>query len=113
MKVLLLLGAAIALSGCALGTTIDQHGVETKRYFGYVAVQRPPSSERVFARDATAIGISFERGLGIGYMRDRHWVIPLDCRVVFVVSNQEQVKQVLATIGDDLRDACAVLDSSN
>jgi hypothetical protein len=104
----------LALSGCALGTTVQSDGSSTRHYFGYVAVTMPRPDGKVYSSETSAIGIRVDNGVGVGYLRDRMVVVPLDCRMVLLVATQRQYDDAIRRfheLGAQVS-ACAALDRS-
>lgn len=90
--------ALILVSGCGPITTIRPDGFVERHYIGYVKVLVPDSQfkeGRVSASDISAIGLRIENGVGVGYFRDREITTPLDCRVVFLAKDREQLKETV------------------
>jgi hypothetical protein len=62
-----------------------------RTYIGVVTVQAPIDPDlpltpaRVRQLDVSAIGLRIDRGVTLGYMRDRLLSVPLDCRLVVFI----------------------------
>jgi hypothetical protein len=100
------------MAGCATAP-VDLRAAEPMRehYFGYVKVIRQATTPRdVSATDVSVIGLRVHGGLGVGYVRDRQLVVPLDCRVVFIVETQQQIDHALRLTNDaSPHERCVVL----
>lgn len=101
--------ALTLIAGCSGVTTVQPDGYVARHYFGYVKLVVPDSyseTTRVSAADVKAVGIRIENGVGVGYFHDQQVVTPLDCRLVVMVRDKEQLRaaaEQLATIsGGDL-----------
>jgi hypothetical protein len=69
-------------------------------HFGYTRVEAPPTiskntEEEFKANDIRTWGIRISEGVVIGYSHERNEYIPLDCRLVIRVANEEQLEKVL------------------
>jgi hypothetical protein len=95
----LLIFTCLAGAGCSPLTTVQADGSIAYHHFGYVKVVIPSSyssgSEKVSATDITTTGIKIGDGLSVGYMRDKKIIVPLDCKAVILVSNQQQLDQTV------------------
>ena len=114
------MGKRLALSffcsfscGCSPVTTVQPDGSIAYHHFGYVKVVLPSShnngSERITNTDITTTGIKVGDGVSVGYMRDKKIVVPLDCKTVILVSNQEQLDKTIQLLKQfDVKDGlCA------
>lgn len=103
-RLLLVLFAMSSLLACSPITTVAPDGTISYHHFGYVKVIVPntySSTEKtVSATDVSTFGIQLRNGIGVGYFRDKQVVVPLDCRTVFLVSNQEQLDNAVRTLND-------------
>jgi hypothetical protein len=106
--------AAVALSACALGTTVHADGSATRHYLGYVAVTMPRPGGKVYSSETSVVGLRIDNGVGVGYVRDRMVVVPLDCRTVLLVANQRQYDGAVRHLHElgAQGSACAALDPS-
>lgn len=84
----------LCLQIAACTTTNDLHGYKTRRYFGWLNVTEhhatansQPRIERV-----TALGLRFERGMGIGYFDDSVLTLPKDCHLIIVAKDIQQLE---------------------
>lgn len=101
----LLLAAVGALGGCTTVSIETPDGFGGDRtYLGIVTLRAPYDTAqvanlpRVRQYDVTTVGLRLKDGLGLGYLRDRWLVVPLDCRLVVIVRS-----------GDELRHAARML----
>ena len=97
LLLLFLLGA-----GC---TTVNHDGTISHHYFGYVKVIIPDEKGDVRAADITTVGLRIDKGIGLGYLHDYRLAVPLDCRIVVIVKNQNQLDhavKMLSKMEDNL-----------
>lgn len=88
----LVVQAALSAACATAAVQVPGGGATEQHYFGYVRVVRhATSSTPVSVSDVRALGLRVGGGLGVGYLRDRQLVVPLDCRVVFLVEDQPQI----------------------
>jgi hypothetical protein len=88
------------LGGCA--NTGSDAGVT--HYLGWVRVEQPRTvgPDELHARSATAIGLWVHNGIGVGYQHEQRVYVPMDCRLVVLVTSPEQLERTvveLNTIG--------------
>ncbi|HUJ11443.1 MAG TPA: hypothetical protein VL171_15610 [Verrucomicrobiae bacterium] len=100
--------------GCTPITTMREDGSTVHHYVGYVRVITPPSSSTtgsVQVVEVSGTGVRFHNGIGLGYFREREEVIPLDCRLVVHVANQQQLDEVIQTLSPITKEGlCVVVD---
>jgi hypothetical protein len=101
--------ACLLLAGCSGATTVLPEGYVARHYLGYVKLvvpDRHSTSAGVSASDVKALGVRIENGVGIGYFHDQQVITPLDCHVVVLVRNEQQlrdaVERLTTSIGEDL-----------
>lgn len=108
--------AAALLAGCASAPVVEPDGTLVRHYVGLVKVVVPQAHARspVYSSDVSVIGLRVGGGIGVGYVRDRQVVVPLDCRVVLMVATQAQLDDAVARMPQALDGvkACAVVDRS-
>ncbi|MBI1920127.1 MAG: hypothetical protein HYS23_03495 [Geobacter sp.] len=100
------------IAACS-AVTVREDGSIVRRYFGYVRVITPPSasnSGKFQAMEYTSFGLRMEKGVGFGYYHERNEYIPLDCRVVIRVMNEQQLKEVMNSI--KMEGLCVTVDSN-
>lgn len=106
----LLLSAA---GGCASSFTVQPDGTMVRRYLGYVRVEVPQAegAQPVYVSDVSTVGIRVGDGFGIGFFRDKQVAVPLDCRLVVLVSTQEQLDDAVRKLSffKDMPDFCAAV----
>jgi len=102
-----------AMGGCASSVTVQPDGTMVRRYLGYVRVEVPQAeaSQPVYVSDVSTVGIRVGDGFGIGFLRDKQVVIPLDCRLVVLVSTQEQLDDAVRKLSffKDMPGFCAAV----
>lgn len=90
--------AAVFVSACTAPVTYDEQGRRVEHHFGYVRVVLPPKAaegEDFRVEGIRTAGITVGDGVGVGYIeRNRTW-IPLDCRIVIFVKDQQQLDDAL------------------
>jgi hypothetical protein len=104
------ISSAFFIAGCA---TYTENGELVRHHFGYVkvitpAVHAPEAAVRSLEVETYGIWVYMGGhsgseqirgfGTGFGYQYDRRDFIPLDCRVVIRVKNQEDFKKILKEI---------------
>lgn len=115
IKILITLLTINLLSACSPLTTVAPDGTISYHHFGYVKVIVPntynSSEKTVSATDVSTLGIQLRNGIGVGYFRDKQVVVPLDCRTVFLVSNQEQLDKAISTFNatNKMEGVCAAI----
>lgn len=115
IKYLVIMLSASVLLACSPITTVATDGTIAYHHFGYVKVIVPntySSTEKtVSATDVSTLGIQLRNGIGVGYFRDKQVVVPLDCRTVFLVTNQEQLDKAVKTLNDvnKMEGVCAAI----
>jgi|GEM_PF-784186 len=94
---LLLLLAVVFLTACSTTAEITPDGTLVRHYFGYVRVVVPQAAadQPVYTSSTSVLGLYAGNGVGIGYVRDRRVVVPLDCRLVVLVANQQQLDHAM------------------
>ncbi len=92
---------SLILSGCFSQQGIDSDGNLVSRNFGYTRVVQPLiKDERVNAISITTYGLNIENGLTLGYKKQAVVKTALDCGVVFIVQNTQQIDHLLKEIPD-------------
>ena len=92
---------ASVLISCAPRTTMNKDGSTVKHYIGYIRIITPPTAspgDQYDVSDVETYGLWIKNGVGVGYSRDHIEHIPLDCRLVIKVANQQQLDEVLKTL---------------
>lgn len=100
-----------ALISCAPVTTVSDNGSMIKHYFGYVRVIEPPTvgpDGQFKVSEVETFGVRIVRGLGFGYFHERNEHIPLDCRLVIRVANEQQLEKVLETLSPIMKEGLCV-----
>lgn len=102
------------LPACTAMADITPDGALVRHYFGYVRVVVPQAAadQPVYTSSTSILGLYAGRGVGIGYVRDRQVVVPLDCRLVMLVASQQQLDhamQRLSALGKT-EGLCAAVD---
>lgn len=94
LSYLALISIQLALPGCHT-VEISNPDTFSRTYFGYVHlnVDRSEKKRHEYVSNSTIVGASFNDGIEIGYINTRILSIPLDCRIVVIVSNNEQYEQ--------------------
>lgn len=98
--------ALLCLVGC---TSYLSDGSMVRHHLGYVRIVVPPRQAEapIESLEVSTLGIWFQpmetvdgprNTLGLGFLEDRRDYLPLDCRVVLRVKNQEQLRQAMAMV---------------
>ncbi len=96
-----ILVGVLAIAGCAQFTTVRQDGSVVKHYIGYVRVIEPPTvgkGEPFYVSEIETLGLRLSKGVGLGYFHERSEAIPLDCRLVINVANEQQLERVFQVL---------------
>lgn len=112
---LLTLLEVLHLTACS-AVSVREDGSSVRHHFGYVRVITPPTvsdSRKYQAMEYSTFGLRVENGLGIGYYHERNEYIPLDCRIVIRVMNEQQLKDVLQTLSFLKKEGLCVTVDSN
>jgi len=103
------------IASCA-AITVRDDGSTVRHHFGYVRVITPPttsSSGKFQAMEYTSLGLRVENGLGFGYYHERNEYIPLDCRLVIRVMNEQQLKDAVRNLSFlEKEGLCVTVDSN-
>lgn len=104
----------MSLASCGPLATTRPDGVVERHYFGYVKVLVPDSRSttgRIAASDVTSFGIRWDNGLGVGYFSNKEIVTPLDCRVIFLVKDREQLNRTINWFNNSVKEneVCAAI----
>lgn len=99
--------AMALLSGCTLGTTINEDGSAVTHHFGHVRHILPPLESKnpnVRLQAIETTGLAVERGFTLGFKRNSYLYIPLDkqpdnagepdaeaCNLVIIVKDKHQL----------------------
>ena len=87
----------IYVSACTATTYKFKDGSSSASYFGYTKLIEPPTlspNDDFKVAEIETYGVRIMDGLGFGYFHERLETIPLDCRIVIRVLNNEQLKIV-------------------
>lgn len=102
-----------AMGGCASSAMVQPDGTIVRRYLGYVRMEIPQAdaSQPVYVSDVSTLGIWVGDGIGIGFLRDKQVVVPLDCRLVVLVSTKEQLDDAVRKLSffKDMSGFCAAV----
>lgn len=113
--IMLIIGLIMGLTGCTPMTTVHEDGSTVRHHFGYVKIISPltASTEGTFtAMEISTYGLRLEKGVGFGYFHERNEYIPLDCRLVIRVANEQQLREVLKTLSFlEKEGLCVTVDS--
>lgn len=96
------LAAWVALSGCTTIHLDAGSGLQHEtRIFGWVAIRSAepaaqtalaaPAPRRIRATDITSLGLRLDQGFALGYVRERLWSVPPDCRTLIFVREREDL----------------------
>jgi hypothetical protein len=110
----LLVSAIAWLTACSTTAEITPDGTLVRHYFGHVkvVVPRAVADQPVYTSSTSVLGFYAGDGFGVGYVRDHRVVVPLDCRLVVLVANRQQLDEAmrrLDTIGK-AAGLCAAVD---
>lgn len=94
----LLLGAALALAGCASVRTTRPDGRVVVHHFGYVREERPPSSGGAHVAAFSSLGLRLDQAFTLGLWESRVETLPFDDRIVLRVANQAQLEAALQAL---------------
>jgi hypothetical protein len=109
---LILLPSILLIQACTSSMSIDEKGRTVAHHFGYVRVIKPPllNNENINVTGVKTVGLSIRNGITLGYEENKIISVPLDCRVIVVVQNREQLEE-FANIINDLKgkEICATV----
>jgi hypothetical protein len=93
----ILLGGILSLNlfGCASETNAQNSFSEETRYYGFFRTSMPKKDtgeDRIRLYETSGTGLRIGNGIGLGYFHDKTITVPLDCRLVLLVHNSEQLK---------------------
>ena len=117
--VLLMFFCATFLCSCFSFKTKDKNGNVVSHHFGYTRFEAPSSVSKntvgdFKVNDIRTWGIRIERGVGIGYSRERNEYIPMDCRLVIRVANEEQMEKAQNLLTNlEKEGLCVTVDKNN
>lgn len=106
-----ILPVMLTCAGCVLTTTYYDDGKTETRMVGFIhlyAYRFSGDEARAVATRLQSFGIRLGGESGIGYFDEREVVLPFDCRIVFLVRTDAQLRAAEKTIEDGLagRDPC-------
>jgi hypothetical protein len=107
----LIISLLVIFTGCGSFDTVKADGTEVRHYFGYTRVEIPvhKSTDTDFSvMEISSTGARLWPSLGFGYFHERDEYIPLDSRIVVRVQNQQQLDQVMKTLGPIAKDGLCV-----
>ena len=102
----------VTLTGCST-LKMREDGSMVRRHFGYTKIILPPTESgkgQFSALEVSNIGLSFAKGVGLGYYFERTEHIPLDCRLVIRVVNEEQLREVVDKLSNFKEGLCVTVD---
>ncbi|EGQ7674498.1 TPA: hypothetical protein ACF367_002953 [Vibrio parahaemolyticus] len=88
----------IISTGCTAHTTVDERGRVVIHNFGYVKIIKSPVisvNKEINVTGYKLFGFSVGEGLTLGYKSNEYMSIPMDCRLLIIVQNQNQMEQLL------------------
>lgn len=89
-------------TGCSPLVTVRADGMTTRHYFGYVRLVGPNNpavgDERITGTNVSVVGLRVENGVTLGFAHDRIFSVPLDCRAVFLVSDEGAFDAIVETL---------------
>lgn len=91
-------------AGCVLTTTHYDDGKTETRLMGFVHLDTYKSSGRnanLVATRLRSVGVRIGGKSGLGYFDESEIIVPLDCRIVFLVQNDAQLLATKRIIDDD------------
>lgn len=109
----------IFLCSCFSFKTKGKNGNVVSHHFGYTRFEAPSSVSKntvgdFKVNDIRTWGIRIERGVGIGYSRERNEYIPIDCRLVIRVANEEQLEKTQNLLTNlEKEGLCVTVDKNN
>lgn len=80
---------------CTSHISIDEKGRTVAHHFGYVQVIKPPlfnnNNSEINVTGVKTFGLTVQNGITLGFEENKTISVPLDCRVLIVVKNKEQL----------------------
>lgn len=96
-----ILSGALLVSGCGSREQSPPDNVPITRYYGFFKTSAPnqiADDGRLGAYEISGVGVRANNGIGVGYFHEKILSIPLDCRLVVLVNDIQQLEQALNTI---------------
>jgi hypothetical protein len=108
----MLVGCGLLLAAC---TTLEPGKAPSDAwYVGLVHVRAPAASQSgapIVILDTQTVGLSLADGISLGYSHERHTGVPLDCRLVVFVQNQQQFDAIARLLADKKENICLTAQS--
>ena len=100
------------VTACAPQVDLYGNGDRVTEYFGYLKVvaSRPDGGGTVSSLAVKTLGVRLENGVGVGYFDEKRLFVPLDCRLVIIVANQEQLDGAVKLLEDAKREGVCAFD---
>lgn len=99
-KLVLITYSLLSMS-CTSHISIDEKGRTVAHHFGYVQVIKPPLVDLDNEINVTGVktfGLTVQDGITLGFKENTTISVPLDCRVLVVVENKEQLVRFIEHI---------------
>ena len=93
-----ILCAALIFSGCQSGDRSVADGESVTRYYGFFKTSAPNQvrdGDRLGTYEISGVGVRADNGVAIGYIHEKILSVPLDCRLVILVNDAQQLNQAL------------------
>jgi hypothetical protein len=101
-KLVLITSSLLSMS-CTSHTSIDEKGRTVVHHFGYVQVIKPPLidlNNEMNVTGVTTFGLTVQDGITLGYKENKTISVPLDCRVLVILENKEQLDRFIKHINN-------------
>ena len=99
-KLVLITSSLLSIS-CTSHISIDEKGRAVAHHFGYVQVIKPPLVDFDNEMNVTGVktfGLTIQDGITLGFKENKTISVPLNCRVLVVVQNKEQLDRFIEHI---------------
>lgn len=93
--------AALIFSGCQSRERSVVDGEPVTRYYGFFKTSAPNQvmdGGGLGTYEISGVGVRADNGIVIGYFHEKILSIPLDCRLVILVNDTQQLNQALETL---------------
>lgn len=113
-QILIAMSTTLVLAGCGTShVSLDENGRTVVHHWGYTRIIKPPLTTADQPMNVTGyelMGFSVGEGFTLGYKSNSIIQVSSDCRVLVVVSDQEQFEHLLKHLDDiGAKDLCATV----
>ena len=114
--VLLVTVVCVAFTTACVTTVGPGTGTVGGTYFGIVHLRLDKTASGrdtpILTASTTTLGIRIGNGVTVGLLQGRELRLPMDCRVVFLVRTDEQLKEAVSRLASISENPCISVDRS-